>query len=134
MGNVSMTYFPPKQWLNRAYIKGFVTQAGVTNSLLAGQHWTFDYPPALLHWDLYVSDEFFPATSNNYTVDHVIDLSQSWSYVLGVPTPTLIYFGLMYVPGEGLPRLGTGPGLDGDPAQRQDLAGVPGYWMPNTAP
>lgn len=134
MGNVSLNYTRGNLWINRAQIKGFVTQSGVTNSVLVGDVWKFDYTPASLHWEMRVHPKFFPPSSNTYNYDFVFDLTNSWSYVGTTPTPTTINFGLMFVAGEGLPRLGPEPSLFGDPAQRVDLAPVVGYWLPSQSP
>lgn len=114
----------------RAYIKGFVVQPLVTNSSLSGKNWTFDYLPANVHWDMLVSDEFYPPTSNVYSLDRVFDLSGSFSYVSGSPVPTVLNFGLMFVPGEFDFRLGTSAGDAGDPAETVDLPTLDDYWLP----
>ena len=131
MGNVTLNYTGGNQNVVRAYIKGFTVQSGVTNLALSGQILSFDYSPALLHWDLRISDEFYPASSNVYSLDHVFDLPNCFSYVGGVLTPTSINFGLMYVPGEIAFRLGTLPGAAGDPSWQVDLPVLSDYWLPS---
>ena len=130
MGNVSFVYTRGNLNVCRAYIKGFTVQAGVSNLTLAGHILSFDYTPAALHWDLLISDEFFPATSNVYSFDHVFDPAFCFSYASGVLFPTAINFGLMFVPDEGSFRLGTEPALPGDPAETVDLPAVSDYWLP----
>jgi len=130
MGNVGFNYTRGNLNVCRAYIKGFTVQAGVTNLTLVGQLLHFEYTPAALAWDLVISDEFFPATSNVYSFDHVFNAAASFSYASGSPFGTIINFGLMYIPGEGSFRLGTEPSLSGDPLQSVDLAHVANYWLP----
>lgn len=130
VGNVTLNYPRGNLWINRASIKGFTTQAGVTNCVLVDSVWMFDYPLASLHWELQVDSRFFPPSTNTYSMSYVIDLANSWSYQSGIPTPTTIDFGLMYIAGEGLPRLGTLPGSMGDPLERADLQPYPNYWLP----
>lgn len=134
MGNVSLIYTAGNLWVNRAAVKGFVNQTGVTNSHISGDVWVFEYTPAAVIWQMKIHPKFFPPTSNTYNFDYVFDLPNSFSYVGGVPTPTFLNFGLMYVQGEGLPRLGTLPGSFGDASQRADLAPLSGYWLPSQSP
>lgn len=134
VGNVSLNFTRGNLWVNRAQIKGFTVQTGVTNLLLVGDVLRFDYAPASLHWELRIHPKFFPPSSNTYNFDYVFDLANSWSYVGTTPTPTTINFGLMFISGEGLPRLGTEPSLMGDTNQRADLAPLTGYWLPAVSP
>lgn len=130
MGNVTFNYDHPQRWMCRAYVKGFTVQVGVTNLHISTKLVTFDYVPAAAHWSLQISDEFWPATSNMYTLDHVFDEAHCFSTVGGITTPTFLNFGIMYCPGENSLRLGTLPGSPGDFNQRVDLPAVSGYWLP----
>jgi hypothetical protein len=130
MGNVGFNYTHGNLNCCRAYIKGFTVQSGVTLLTLTGHLLKFEYTPAALRWELLISDEFFPATSNTYSFDHVFDAANCFSFASGSPFPTTINFGLMFIPDEGSFRLGTEPALPGDPAQHVELPAVANYWLP----
>lgn len=130
MGNVTLNYTRGNINVCRAYIKGFTVQSGVTDLAISMNVLFFKYPPLGLAWQMKISDEFLPASSNVYSLDHVFDLASSFSFVGTTPTPTSINFGLMFVPGEGSFRLGTEPSLPGDPAWKVDLNSVLNYWLP----
>lgn len=134
MGNVSLIYLHGNQNVVRAYIRGFTGQTGVTDMRIIGAVWQFKYPPADLLWDMVISPEFFPASSNVYSLDRVFDLDSSFSFQVGIPTPTSIYFGIEYVDGEFWPRLGTFPGVLGDPTNKADLPALANYWLPYSVP
>jgi hypothetical protein len=130
MGNVGINYTHGNLWVCRAYVKGFTVQSGVTNLHWTGTVLDFEYTPAALKWELQLNLNFYAPTSNMYSLDHVFDLANSYSFVGIIPTPTTINFGLMFIPGEGSFRLGTEPSLPGDPAQHVELPLVPDYWLP----
>jgi len=128
VGNVALNFTTGNLWVNRAQIRGFVCPSYFSNVSLVGDIFAFEYTPFSWRWELQVHPKFFPPTSNTYNFDYLFLLSNCWSYVSGVPSPLAVNIGLMFVTGEGFPRIGVNPPDVGAPANAVNLAPLAGYW------
>jgi len=114
----------------RSYIVGFNLPLTIVNTALAGNILSFDTNTLQHHWDLFVTDEFLPATSNVYSLDHIFDPDQSFHYFLGVPSPSFLNIRVGFVPGEFESRVWVASEFTRDPNQNADLTLPTGYWLP----
>lgn len=116
----------------RNYILGFTLHFD-GNLRWSGQDVQFDGPSASEFWSFRVSDEFYAASSNVYSVDHVFDADNCFHYLPNpVPSPAFVYIGLAYPADELCARIGfycLGTQLI---SQRIDLPPVTTVWTPCT--
>src|SRR4029450_5044649 len=83
------TFFYPdgKRWFPRSYVSGFVGSTGIINMHMVGNVLVFDYLSSFIHCEWVMDLRVYPATSNVYSHDIVLDGPASSTYVGGVLTP-----------------------------------------------
>jgi len=130
MGNVTLLYPEGIQNFPRTYIVGFVLPLTIINTTLAGGVLSFDTNTLQHHWDLPLTAEFAPASSNFYSLDYVFDLATCFHYFLGTPSPSTLNIGLRRLINEGEMRIQVALEFTPDPAQIADLPQISPYWRP----
>lgn len=116
-------------WFPRSYIRGFVAGNYLDNFHMSGQDLVFDYLPANLHLVYRVSDQFFPANSNSYTLSFVFDVDNCFGYIAGVPVSVLTYVGFSPVGRDQSWRIWVASDVPTDENKLADLPRMPSsYW------
>lgn len=113
----------------RAYVRGLSLHDPCFNVSLISHRWEFDTPGSE-HWVIYVSDEFYPATSNHYSIDRVFDPGASFHYTLGVPTPAFVNVGICHISDNQDVYIGLNCLATQNPDLALALPPLSGYWRP----
>jgi len=125
------TFFYPggKPWMPRSYMRGFVGSAGIINMHMASNVLIFDYLSTNIHCEWVVDHRFYPASSNYYSLDFVLDGPASSTYVNGVLTPGNSAIRFVAMPNEPYWRIQVLATLSLLVTQNADLPSPPSsYW------
>jgi len=134
MGNVSLIQPCGNQNVVRAYVWGVASPYTITNTRFTGQMVEFDGPGISESWQFLMTDEFFPASSNVYSIDHIFDPAECWHYLGGFASPALVYLGLGYATGVRELMVVFNCLVAADPGQIAALPQLSSYWLPRDPP
>jgi hypothetical protein len=127
LGNIDIQTPCGNTAITRAYLSGLSLHNPCVNPTLTGNLWEFDVLPNQ-HFVMALYPNFLVPSSNHYTVSGMFDPVGCFLYISGVPTPGLVYAGIVRMTGHfgyylGLYCLGVQ-----NPALRIALPGLSGYW------
>jgi hypothetical protein len=118
----------------RAYVWGVAAPYTCFNTHLSGQDIVFEGPAPLEAWTFRLTDEFFPASSNVYSVDHIFDADNCFHFFSALPSPALVYLGLGYATGVRELMVVFNCLVAADPGQIAELPQLSSYWLPRDPP
>jgi len=134
VGDVTLLMPCGNQNINRAYVVGVTPPYTCFLTRWDDQDVVFEGPSLNELWRLRMTDEFYPASSNVYSIDHIFDADNCFHFLGIVHSPAFLYLGLNYATGQRELSVHLNCTTPGDPGQFIPLALPSPYWLPRDLP